>query len=267
MQGLGRVIWAQMMFLLAALITIVVFLAAVPPSDRRIGFYVWMAVLCGGEFVIFTWAINYRSSRHGRGISGATLQIIHLMMIWWFLIAVPVAAVGALTTWRSSQFHDLVAELLAILVFFFFLGATILYSKDLAIQAEERATEPERVELQVWATTVQQACDDLRSFASTHDDHAVYVERLVKKLDAIGTSLQHAPPGKIGVREEKGGRSVRQYNARIVALIEELRDKVVRVCASSEDISGRLDDLDQLLGRLESLLRQRQQFLLVGGAH
>ncbi len=268
MQGLMRVIWPLMMFVLAALITIVIFLAAVAPGDRGIAFYVGMAVLCGGEFIIFAWVINYWISRQGRGLSGATLRIIHLMMIWWFLIALPVAmVVGGMAGWRYSRWHDVAAELLAVMTFLFFLGATMIYAKDLELQAEDRATRPERIELQVWVTAMEQACDQLRHLASEQADHAVAVDRLTKKLDAVRTSLQHAPPGKIGVHEEEGGRSASQYNARIVVSLEELQAKLSKACAGGQETPARLRELDELASRLESLLRQRQQFLLVGGAH
>jgi hypothetical protein len=224
-------------------------------------------VLCGGEFIIFAWTVNYGISRHGRGLTGATLRIIHLMMIWWFVIALPLATVGGLMGWRYSRWHDLVAELFAIMTFLFFVGATMIYAKDLELQAEDRATQPERVELQVWVTAVEQAGEELRRFAAEHADHVVPVDRLIKKLDALRTSLQHAPPGKFGVHEEDSGRSASQYNARIVVILEELQAKVTKACAGGEETPARLRELDELANRFESLLRQRQQFLLVGGAH
>jgi len=267
MRGFATVFWPLLMFLMAALITIVIFLTAVSPGDRGIAFYVWMAVLCGGEFVIFAWSVNYSLSRHGRGLSGATLRVVHWMMIWWFIFTVPAAITGGLSEWRFSQYHDVVAELFAIGSFLYFLGATVLCLKDLELQAEDRATQPERVELQVWATAVDQAKEELRRFGAEHPDQTVAVDRLVKKLEAVRTSLQHAPPGKIGVHEEEGGRSARQYNAQIVALIEGLQPKVASLCAGGEDAPARLRELEELANRCESLLRQRQQFLLVGGAH
>jgi cob(I)alamin adenosyltransferase len=275
MKGVGTIVWQMIMFLLAAMITIVAFLAAVAPENRGVLFYVWLAVLCGGEFIIFTWSVNYQISKHGRGLTGATLQTIHLLMIWWFLIAVPLAIVGGLATglmeWltggHASQWHDVVAELFAVMTLLFLLGAAMIYAKDLELQGEDRATQPDRIELQVWVAHVEEVVDNLRRFASEDDDHAASVDRLIKKLDAIRSSLQHAPPGKFGVHEEDGGRSVTHYNARIIGMIEELQAEVTKVCAGEEQTSDRLREIDQLLDRCESTLRQRQQFLLVGGAH
>lgn len=268
MRGLGEIAWLLIMFLLAALITIVLFLSAVAPESRGVAFYVWMAVVCTGEFVFFAWSVNYSAvRRHGRGVSGATLHIVHAMIGIWFLIGILLAVVGGLLPGKGDQYHDVVAELFAVLTFVFLFAASSLYAKDLETQAEDRVTQPERVELQVWATAVDRARDELRRFGQEHADHTVAVDGLIKKLDAIHTSLQHAPPGKTGVQEEESGRSVSKFNTQIIALLEKLQTIVAGLSTARESSLARLKDLEHLAVQCESLLRQRQQFLLVGSAH
>ncbi len=262
----GTLVWTSVLFLLASLIIVAIFLTAVPPSGRNTGFYVWLATLCMATFVCFAWTTNYTISRRtGRRASGAVMVMVHFLIVLWFIITVILAFVGAKWSAESGRYTDTLGLMYAALTFMFLLGASALYRRDLAVQQEDRVTQVQRVRLQVHTEEVNQVCYDLRKWANENADHTVAVDRLVKKLEGVRTSLDFSPPGKIGTLEESDGRNVHEINNKIVTVLEELKSRLAELQRGSSDPAERLAGIDNITNRIESLLRQRQQQLLIGG--
>lgn len=261
----GAIIWwIAVMFGLAELITITIFHVTVSPECWNTQFYLWMCAVLAAEFVVFAWTANYAlAARYGRGAqSGAVLIQLHLMALAWLVLTIALAVVATSPTSQGSYTLGIVY---AILTFFFLLGGSALFFKDLALRREDRVTQAQRVELQVRVGDVEQFCQDLRGWTARNPAQLVAVDRLVKRLEGIRTSLDFAPPGKSGTLEEGRNRDVFDLNAEIAAAADTFRNELQPLLAGSGDPAGRLAALDATAGSIESLLRRRQQRLLVGG--
>ena len=268
MKGVSRfavVLWPAILFLLAAMITIAIFHTAIPQERRGMDFYLWMSVVCAAEMVGFAWIVNYwLTQQRGRGASGATLQTIHVMIALWFLITLGFAWWSQRQAAEGSRHSEVVAEVYAVLTFLSLFGASAIYIREMRIQTEDRAARPERLELQVLTGEVEQGCEAVRAWAARYAEHTAAAERLVKRLEAIGTSLRFAPPGRSGTQEDSA-IDVSQHNARITAAIAELKGRIADTAPPPGGPAAYLETLNSAVDRIESLLRERQQSLVLGG--
>jgi len=259
----NTVVWLSVMFLAAAIITIFAFLTAVPPADRGRPFYIWMAVACAAELLFFAWTANWSISRRSpRTITGATRVMIHVLIAVWLLITLLTAVIATHLKQDMSYYNDRIAIAYAALTLLFFFGSYLLYSKDLVIQREDKITQADRLELRAHVVDVEEVSESLRRLAADNPDSGITLDRLVKRLDAVRTGLDFAPPGKIGVLEEDGGRHVDEINARIIGEIQELADSVRDLESGTGPLDDRAGRVDSIVARIESSLRQRQHQLL-----
>ena len=259
----NTVVWLSVMFLAAAIITIFAFLTAVPPADRGRPFYIWMAVACAAELLFFAWTANWSISRRSPGTTtGATRVMIHVLIAVWFLITLVTAFVATHQRQEMSYYNDRIAIAYAALTLLFFFGSYLLYAKDLTIQREDRITQADRLELRAHVADVEKVSDSLRRLGADSPDSALVLDRLAKRLDAVRTGLDFAPPGKIGALEEDGDRHVDEINARIIGEIRELAESVRDLEAGAGPFDDRVAPVDSIVARIESSLRQRQHQLL-----
>jgi len=260
----GTLLWLSIVFLLAVWLTTAVFLV-MTTGPLTFGFYLWLAIVCAAEFVFFVWAANYAVGlRLGRRASGAVLVTIHMMIGAWLLLTILMALVwGAVA---QGEYNSTLAVVYGVLTFLFFLAATMLYARDIAVQAEDRITQQQRVELQVRVADVDDLCQQLRTWAAAHIDQLVAADCLVKRLEGIRTNLNFAPPGKIGTLEEDDSRNVREFNTQIASALEEMKSRLAELRTRPQDTPDPLSGLDGVVDRLDSVLRRRQQFLLTGGS-
>ena len=259
---IGYVVWLAVMFLAATLITTAIFLAMVPSGDRGAGFYLGLSALCAAEFVCFAWMANYRLSRHYKlRISGATQIIIHILIGIYFLVTVVFAIVLAPSHPESEGFFNAVSLSYAALTFLLLLGASMLYARDISLQAEGAAIRAESRPLRLLETDVEQICATLRESARGGSSDAAAVDRLVKKIEALRTSLQYAPPKKSGTLDENGERSVREINKKIAGELSELSKSAADL--GSGQPGQKLGAIESTVNRIEMLLKERQQQLLV----
>ncbi|MFH0965819.1 MAG: hypothetical protein V2A58_17620 [Planctomycetota bacterium] len=257
------VIWLSVMFLAAAIITILAFLTAVSPADRHRPFYIWMAVACAAEFVLFAWTANWSVSRRSPGtITGATRIMIHVLIVIWFLVTLVTAFVATHPRQEQSYYNDRIAIAYAAFTLLFFFGSYLLYAKDLVIQREDRIAQADRLELRAHVADVEEVAQSLRRIADRNPDSAVAIDRLLKRLDAVRTGLDFAPPGKIGTWEEDGARHVDEINARIIGELQELTKSVSDLESGAGSFADGSARLDAVVGRIESSLRRRQHQLL-----
>ncbi len=255
--------WIAVMFGLAEIITITIFHVAVSPEHWKGAFYLWMLTVLAAEFVFFAWTANYAlASRVGRrSMGGAVLIQIHMLIVAWLVITGVMAVLASPATGGSIN----IGIAYAIITFLFLFGASALYLKNLAIQREERVTMPQRVELQMRVGDVEVLARDLRAWGAQNTPHLAAAERLAKKLDAVRTSLDFAPPGKRGTIEEGEAREVSDINAQIMVAAERLKTGLRELRGAPPDPDASLRSLDTLADELETLCRQRQQRLLIGG--
>jgi len=259
----GTLLWLSIVFLLAVWLTTAVFLV-MTTGPLTFGFYLWLAIVCAAEFVFFVWTANYAVGlRLGRR-AGAVLVMIHMLIGVWLLLTILMALLwGAVS---QGEYNSTLAVVYGLLTFLFFLAATTLYARDMAVQAEDRLTQRQRVELQVRVADVDDLCQQLRTWAAAHDDQLAAADRLVKRLEGIRTGLDFAPPGKIGTLEEDDARNVQEFNVQIASALEEMKSRLTELRTRPQNTPDPLGGLVGVVDRLDSLLRRRQQFLLTGGA-
>ena len=259
---IGYVVWLALMFLAACLITIAIFLVMVSSKDRGAGFYLGVSALCAAEFVCFAWLANYRLSRYYKiRISGATQITIHVLIGAYFFMTVVFALVLAPSPSQSEGFFNAVSLLYAALTFLLLLAASMLYAKDIGLQAEGAAIRAESRPLRLLDVDVEQICMTLLDSAKASSTDSAAVDRVVKKIEALRTSLQYAPPRKPGTLDESGERSVRDINKKITNQFDELTQSAGNI--SGERLGEKLAAIESTVNQIEMLLKQRQQQLLV----
>jgi len=258
--------WLGIMFAFAELITAVIFCVATPPLERGSSFYMWLCVVMGAEMVFFAWTANYAlAHRTGSGVGSATLITVHMLIVVWVAIAIVLAIVARTTPLGKGASAPWLAIVYALVTFFLLFGTSALYMRDLAVASEDRLKRAQRLELQVHALDVDQTCRDLRALPVENPEERTAIDRLVKKLEAIRTSFDFAPPGKSGTLEEDEAREVGDLDEQIQAATAQLRDGVAALKEEPGGTPARLQALNGLADEIESLLRERQQRLLVGG--
>jgi len=261
----GTLIWLTILFMLTTLVIMAIFLTSVPPEGRNTGFYVWMMAVCTAALVCFLWTANtVLAARCGRRASGAALLTIHGMIAVWFCITLVLAFVGAQWSAATGQYTDKLAILYAAMTLLMLMGASALYARDMAVQREDAAAQPQRKELQLEVVDVEEICSNLRAWAADNGEHVTAVDRLVKMIEGIRTSLDFAAPGKVGTLEEGAGQDVHDLNVKIIATLEELGSRVAELQQGSSDPGERIEGMTEVVRRIESMLKKRQQHLLIG---
>lgn len=286
---LGAALGLSVAFLLVAMITIVAFLSfgAPAPSERTNVFYIWLAVACAAEFILFAWTANWLVGRQSDiRVSGAVIVIIHVMIVIWLVITLYTAfsvtgprrtierlqnQIEDLVSGESEEleveesanrYNDPIAFAYMILTFLFFFGAASLYAVDIIHQQRDRITQAERKQLRVRAPDAQHACVLLRKAADDHPNFAVKTDRLAKRLEGIRTNLDYAPPAKAGTIEEPGGISVADINQQITNEMDLLTKSLKALESDEGNMEATLQQLEAGISRLELLVQQRQQRLL-----
>lgn len=251
----------SLMFALAALVTIGAFLTFVAPDERGKPFYLWLAVVCTAEFVAFAWAADTAIARQAANrLSGAVRVTIHVMIAIWLLATIAAAIFAAGPGRIQNYYNDRLAALYAVLTFLFFFAAFQLYRRDLTAQAEDAVTQIDRSELRKYVGAIDAARDRLRQMAATSAGAGPRIDRIHKRLDALRTSLDYAPPGKLGTVEEQGGVHVDQVNADIIAEVGNLSATIEGLGTPPADQI--LAEIEAAADRIESLLRERQRQLI-----
>ena len=259
---IGYIVWLAVMCLVAVSITVALFLVLVPLASRGYAFYFAVSVLCAAELVCFAWLVNYRLSRfYEIRISGATQITIHVLIGVYFLVTVIFALVLAPSPSESKGFFDAVTLVYAASVFALLLAASMLYAKDIGLQAEGAAIRAESRPLRLLEVDVEQICMTLRDSAKASSTDPAAVDRVVKKIEALRTSLQYAPPKKPGTLEEDE-RSIEDINNKINSRLKALTQSVANM-GGPDGFGEKLNALDSTVNEIEMLLKQRQQRLLV----
>jgi len=249
------------MFLLAAIVTIGVFLTLVPPDERARAFYVWMAAVCTGEFLFFAWSANGAITRHvPRRLSGAVQMTVYALIVVWLVATIVAALIVAPPGKVQNYYADTIAAIYAALTFLFFFAAYLLYMKDLAVQQEDRVVQADRLDLRKRVGDIENVAQALRACAQGCSDYAVPIDRLLKRLDGVRTSLDYAPPGKIGTLEEEGGRHVDVVNAKIEKEIDALLTHVAGI--GPQNAEEGIEQMTAILNQIDSLLNERKHELI-----
>jgi len=259
---IGYIVWLAVMCLVAVSITVAIFLVLVPLASRGYAFYFAVSVLCAAELVCFAWLVNYRLSRfYEIRISGATQITIHVLIGVYFLVTVIFALVLAPSPSEGKGFFDAVTLVYAASVFALLLAASMLYAKDIGLQAEGAAIRAESRPLRLLEADVEQICMTLRDSARASSTDPAAVDRVVKKIEALRTSLRYAPPRKPGTLDESGERSVRDINKKITSQFDELTQSAANI--GGERLGEKLAAIESTVNQIEMLLKRRQQQLLV----
>ena len=256
------IVWLAVMCLVAVSITVAIFLVLVPPASRGYAFYFAVSVLCAAELVCFAWLVNYRlSTFYEIRISGATQITIHVLIGAYFLVTVIFALILAPSPSESKGFFNAVTLVYAASVFALLLAASMLYAKDIGLQAEGAAIRAESRPLRVLELDVEQICMTLRESARKNAGDVAAVERVVKKIEGLRTSLQYAPGKKPGTLEEDE-RSIEDINNKISSRLEALTKSTGNM-GGPDGFGQKLSAVDSTVNEIEMLLKQRQQRLLV----
>jgi len=259
---IGYIVWLAVMCLVAVSITVALFLVLVPLASRGYAFYFAVSVLCAAELVCFAWLVNYQLSRsYEIRISGVTQITIHVLIGVYFLVTVIFALILAPSPSESKGFFNAVTLLYAMSVFALLLAASMLYAKDISLVAESAQIRAQSRPLRLMEVDVEQICMTLRESAKKNSGDAAAVDRVAKKIEALRTSLQYAPGMKPGTLEEDQ-RSVQDINEKINSELSALTQCVADAGAGG-GFGDKLDAIDSTVEKIEMLLKQRQQRLLV----
>ena len=259
---IGYIVWLAVMCLAAVSITVALFLVLVPLSSRGYAFYFAVSVLCAAELVCFAWLVNYRLSRfYEIRISGATQITIHVLIGVYFLVTVIFALILAPSPSESKGFFNVVTLVYAMSVFALLLAASMLYAKDISLVAESVQIRTQSRPLRVLEVDTEQLCMTLRESAKKNSGDVAAVDRVVKKIEGLRTSLQYAPGKKPGTLEEDE-RSIEDINNKINSRLEALRQSIANM-GGPDGFGEKLSGVDSTVNEIEMLLKQRQQRLLV----
>lgn len=257
----AALVWTTILFLVAVLITFVIFLSVVGPENRTSSFYIWLSIVCAAEFIIFAWTGSWAVERSsGRRISGGARVTIHVMIAIWLIITFIVAF--TVTAAPEGRYQDYVALVYLALTFLFLLGSSTLYGRDLSMRDEQVATQYERARLRSRNFEVDRVRQALRDIASANPEQATRIDRISKRLEGISTSLDYSPPAKAGTWEEEGARSANQITSLIIDRLDALYNDLRAAETGNPDISGLLSTIESKETEIESLLAQRQRHLL-----
>jgi len=260
---IGYIVWLAIMCLAAVGITVGIFCLLVPVPSREAPFYFAVSLLCAAELVGFAWLANYRLSRHFRiRVGGATQITIHFLIVVYFVLTLVFALVLAPSAEDSRRFFNGVTLAYAAFVFILLFGAGMLYAKDINLRGEAAEIRGESRGLKVMQVDVERLCGALRESASANPGDAARVERVVKKIEALRTSLEYAPGGKPGTLEEESERSVSDVNEKIAGQLNELMQGAA-AAGGGERLADKLDAIESVVNNIEMLLKERQQQLLV----
>src|SRR3990172_8962171 len=226
---IGYIVWLAIMCLVAVSITVALFLVLVPLASRGYAFYFAVSVLCAAELVCFAWLVNYRLSRfYEIRISGATQITIHVLIGAYFLVTVIFALILAPSPSESKGFFNAVTLVYAASVFALLLAASMLYAKDIALVAENVRIRAQGRALRVLELDAEQICMTLRDSARKNSGDVAAVDRVVKKIEGLRTSLQYAPGRKPGTLEEDE-RRIEDINNKINSGLEALTQSVANM--------------------------------------
>ncbi len=257
----AEIILANVIFFLIALVTIIAFLTVVGPESRDPTFYIWLSIVCAAELIIFVWSEGWViEKRAGRRVSGAARITVNAMIGIWLLITIVVAF--TMTAAPKGRYQDYVSLIYLVLTLLFLIGASTLYARDLGMQDEAAATQMERFQLRAHAFDVFQARQALRRMAASNPELVSRIDRLSKRLDGINTSLDYVSPAKAGTWEEEGSRFTAQITSLIITKLDQFSDKLRSAEAANQEKVQILEDLESRISEIESLLAQRQTYLL-----
>ncbi|MBN2271035.1 MAG: hypothetical protein JXN61_10495 [Sedimentisphaerales bacterium] len=259
---IGYIVWLAVMCLVAVSITVALFLVLVPLASRGYPFYFAISVLCAAELVCFAWLVNYRlSTFYEIRISGATQITIHVLIGVYFMVTVIFALVLAPSPSESKGVFNAVTLVYAASVFALLLAASMLYAKDIGLVAERAEIQAQSRPLRLLEVDVEQICMTLRDSARKNSGEVAAVERVVKKIEGLRTSLQYAPGKKPGTLEEDE-RNIEAINNKISSRLEALTQSIADM-SGPEGFARKLGAVDSTVNEIEMLLKQRQQRLLV----
>jgi len=259
----ATLVWLAIPFLILVMLTIAVFLTFSSPESRDKFFYLWLIVACTAEYVFFAWAANRLLRRHmGRSVSGATQLTIYVMIVIWLALILGATFLMAQDAVPANRYSDKIALACAILTFLFLAGAIMLYAQDMRISGETARTMSARADLRIRTRDINFACDALRDAQSKNPDHAVDLDRLVKRLDAARTAMDYAPPSKLETAEDDGASQVYDVNRRIIAEVSMLRQSAERLRDGARNVKKEIENVRSEIDNIESMLRERQQILL-----
>ncbi|MBN2137902.1 MAG: hypothetical protein JW720_08845 [Sedimentisphaerales bacterium] len=257
------IVWLAGMCLAAVAITVGLFSVMIPPQSRETPFYFALSILCAAELVGFAWLAGYSLSKHFQiRISGATRITIHVLIGAYFLITLLFALGIAPAPEDAGRILNGVTLVYAALVFVLLFAAGMLYARDIGLRTETAADGAESRDLKLVKLDVETIRTALRESAKMHSADAAAVERVAKKIEAIATSLQYAPGAKPAAAEEDGWRSVQDLNDKIKSEIETL-SRTVADMSDPATFEEKLNAVDATANKIETLLKQRQQQLLV----
>ena len=259
---IGYIIWLTAMSLAAVLITVGIFSLLVPLESRGTPFYFAISALCAAELICFAWLVNYRLSRFFQiRASGATRITIHVLIVAYFFLTLIFALVLAPSPEEKARFFNAVTLVYAAFVFLLLFAAGMLYAKDINLQAETAEIQSESRSLKLMQVDIEGICMSLRESAKANSADVAAVDRVVKKIEALKTSLQYAPGKKPGTAEEDE-QSIEDINEEINARLNELTQNVADM-DGPDGFGDKLNAVDATVNQIEMLLKKRQQRLLV----
>lgn len=248
-----------LIFLLAAVVTYVVFAAFVAGPDRGTTFYVALSLVISAEFVFFAFLAHSKLVHAGVVTAGAATrhQVLALIFVWFVLSAIAGGIISHPEN-ADSIFSDRVLAIHLVLTFLFFAAAYFMYTKDVEVGRVDAALVKERSKIQRIVPDIEDVMEAVTNLGRRQSEHAVQADRVRKKLDTIRTGLELALFSERSVTEGTG--IGHDWNAQIEEQIERLmRSSEQAAKATSETatevLQGIADQTDAVLKTLK--LRER----------
>ncbi len=256
------ILWSSLLALFGIIITLFAFLTIIDPEKRDATFYVWLSVICTGELILFAWSSSWIVEKTiQRRISGASRIIIHVMIGIWFFITVLLGA--TLTIAPRGRYQDFISILYIVLTFLFLAACSAIYTRDIRIQDDTSFAMAERSKLQYKTYCISHMKQRLRSIAEASPENAVRIDRIIKRLDSIESSLRYAAPAKTGTFEEVGPRSSETLIDMITESVDSMAVELNKAMSgASSSLSEFLTTLERRIDDLELMVQHRQRYLL-----
>lgn len=249
--GLGVLLLAMMGVTAAAFFNLII------PEYRGDAFHTAVIACLVAEFV-FTVYLGYAWSAEespDRPDPAVLMRLTPFIGIWALIIIV-ISAIAAAPGNADTFLSDKLLIIQLFITILVFAGVFFQHRQAVGHQMQTAAAQVDRRRLAADAGGLSVLLDGVRTLASRHPEHAVALEPLTKRLDALRTGLQAASPTT--TRTE--GRPVEPASVeRIVDSLHKLHDAAEQLLAADTDqIVAQIDDVQTATDRALTAVRQRE---------